>query len=55
MSVLISDKLFLDYLQCKYKAYLKFSGKNGVNDEYDKFLDNQNASYLRRAREPLTE
>ena len=51
MSVPISDRLFLDYLQCKYKAYLKLAGKSGIKGDYEKFLDDQNALYRGCARE----
>ncbi len=51
MSVPISEKLFLYYLQCKYKAFLKRSGKNGVRSEYEQFIDYQNTSYRLCARE----
>jgi hypothetical protein len=51
MSVPISDRLFLNYLQCKYKAYLKLTGKSGVKGDYEKFLDDQSSSYRRCARE----
>ena len=47
----ISDRLFLNYLQCKYKAYLKLLGKRGIKGDYEKFFDDQNASYRRCARE----
>ena len=51
MSVPISDRLFLNYLQCKYKAYLKLAGKSGIKGEYEKFLDDQNVSYRHYARD----
>jgi len=51
MSVPISDKLFLNYLQCKYKAYLKLAGKCGVKGNYEIFLDDKSSSYRRYARE----
>ena len=51
MSVPISDRLFLSYLQCKYKAYLKLAGKSGVKGDYEIFLDDQSSSYRRCARE----
>ncbi len=46
----ISDKLFLNYLQCKYKAYLKLAGKNGIKSGYEQFLDDQNKAYRHSAR-----
>lgn len=51
MSVPISDRLFLNYLQCKYKAYLKLAGKCGIKGEYEIFLDAQSSAYRRSARE----
>jgi len=51
MSVPISDRLFLNYLQCKYKAYLKLAGKCGTKGECEIFLDDQSATYRRNARE----
>lgn len=50
MSGPISDKTFLDYLQCKYKAYLKLSGKSGTKGDYEKYLDDQADIYRRSAR-----
>ncbi len=47
----ISDKIFLNYLQCKYKAYLKFYDKTGIMSDYEKFSKEQNTSYRRSARE----
>ena len=49
----ISDKLFMNYLQCKYKGYLKLSGKTGIKGEYEKFRDGLIDSYRLRAREYL--
>ena len=51
MSVPISDSLFLDYLQCEYKAYLKLSGGSGVRGDFEKFQDKKNAEYRQQARE----
>jgi predicted RecB family nuclease len=51
MSVPISDRLFLDYLQCKYKAYLKLLGKSGVKSDFEKFQDEKHVEYRQRARE----
>ena len=51
LAVPISDKLFLNYLQCKYKAYLKLSGKTGIKGDYEKIIEGQNASYQSCARE----
>jgi len=53
MSVPISDRLFIDYLQCEYKAYLKLSGKTGVRTDFEKFQDKNQAEYRQRAREHL--
>ena len=53
MPVPISDRLFMDYLQCKYKAYLKFSGKIGVKSDFEIYQDDKNADYRQRAREHL--
>ncbi len=51
MPVPISDKLFIDYLQCKHKAFLKLSGKSGVKSDFEKFQDENHAEYCQRARE----
>jgi predicted RecB family nuclease len=51
MTVPISDRLFVAYLQCKYKAYLKLAGKSGIKGDYEIFLVNKNTSYRRWARE----
>lgn len=50
----ISDRLFLDYLQCKHKAFLKLSGKIGVKSDFEKYQDENHAEYCRRARERLS-
>jgi len=49
----ISDRLFLDYLQCKHKAFLKLSGESGVKSDFEKFQDENHAEYCLRARERL--
>lgn len=51
MSVPISDRLFLDYLQCKYKAYLKLSGKSGIKSDFEAFQDEKLIAYRCRAGE----
>ncbi len=51
MTVPISDRLFVAYLQCKYKAYLKLAGKSGIKGDCENSLDNENAAYRRCARE----
>jgi len=53
MSVPISDSLFLDYLQCKYKAYLKLLGESGGRGDFEKFQDKKTAEYRQQAREHL--
>lgn len=53
MSVPISDSLFLDYLQCEYKAYLKLSGESGVRNDFEKVQDKKHAEYRQQAREHL--
>jgi len=50
----ISDKLFLDYLQCKYKAFLNLSGKSGVKSDFETFQDETHVEYCQRARERLS-
>lgn len=47
----ISNRIFVDYLQCKHKAFLKLSGKSGVKSDFEKFHDKNYAEYCRRARE----
>lgn len=54
MPVPISDRLFLDYLQCKHKAFLKLSGESGVKSYFEKFQDENHAEYCQRARERLS-
>lgn len=49
----ISDRLFLHYLQCHHKAFLKLSGKRGVKSEFEIFQDENYAKYCKRARERL--
>ncbi len=51
MSAPISYRLFLDYLQCRYKAYLKLSGKSGIKHDFEKFQDEKLIAYRLRARE----
>jgi|GEM_PF-2745830 len=51
MPIPISDRLFIDYLRCKYKAYLKFSGKSGVKSDFEIYQDDKHAEYRQRARE----
>lgn len=51
MSVPISDRLFLDYLQCKYKAYLKLSGKSGIKSDFETFQDEKLIAYRCRVGE----
>jgi hypothetical protein len=51
MSVQISDRLFRNYLHCKYKAYQILSGKSGVRGDYEKFQDDLIKSYRLQARE----
>jgi len=53
MPIQISDRLFIDYLRCRYKAYLKFSGKIGVKSDFEIYQDDRNAEYRNRAREHL--
>ena len=53
MPIPISDRLFIDYLRCRYKAYLKFSGKIGVKSDLEIYQDDRNAEYRNRAREHL--
>ena len=53
MPIPISDRLFIDYLRCKYKAYLKFSGKSGVKSDFEIYQDDKTAEYRQRAREHL--
>lgn len=53
MPVPISDRLFLDYLQCKNKASLKLSGKSCVKSDFEIFQDENHAEYCQRARERL--
>ena len=51
MPIPISDRLFIDYLRCKYKAYLKFSGKSGVKSDFEIYQDDKHTEYRQRARE----
>jgi hypothetical protein len=54
MQVPISDRLFIDYLQCNHKAFLKLSGKIGVKTDFEKLRDENYTGYCRRARELLS-
>lgn len=53
MPIPISDRLFIDYIRCKYKAYLKFSGESGVKGDLEIYQDDKHAEYRQRAREHL--
>jgi predicted RecB family nuclease len=53
MQIQISERLFLDFLQCKLKAFLNFSGRSGVKTEFDEFRDENYAEYCKRARKCL--
>ena len=44
----ISDDLFRDFLNCKYKAFLKISGKCGQKSDYE----NLQVALLRDYRQP---
>jgi hypothetical protein len=46
----ISDGLFIDYLQCKHKAYLKQTGKIGIKNDWVKYQESRNDNYRQRAR-----
>ncbi len=48
MTVRISNSVFIDYLNCNYKAYLKINGGVGEKTDYD-MLQN---SLLNEYREP---
>jgi len=46
----ISDELFIDYLQCKHKAYLKQTDKIGIKHDWEKYQESRNDNYRQRAR-----
>jgi predicted RecB family nuclease len=53
MPVPISDRLFWDYLNCKYKAFRKLSGESCLKSDFEKYQDENHAEYCQRARESL--
>ncbi len=53
MQIRISGKLFLDFLQCKQKAFLKLTGKNGVKTDFDKYQDENIVEYFKLARDRI--
>ncbi|MDO9462728.1 MAG: TM0106 family RecB-like putative nuclease, partial [Deltaproteobacteria bacterium] len=46
----IPGELFTDFLNCKYKAYLKHSGKSGKKSDFEKFQCTLLQGYQHRAR-----
>jgi hypothetical protein len=53
MDISISNELFLDFLNCRYKVYLKLTGKFGNKTDFEKFQNKMLQSYQHRAREHL--
>ena len=53
MAAPISNDLFRDFLQCKYKAYLKISGKCGQKSDYEKLDIQLSEEYRRLATDHL--
>ena len=54
MKALISYELFLDYLKCQYKAYLKATGKPGIKSGFHELEVELKKDYVNRARENLS-
>jgi predicted RecB family nuclease len=46
----ISNSLFLSFVLCRYKAYLKLSGQQGSKSDFAVLLDEKAASYRRLAQ-----
>jgi len=53
MKARISPELFLDYLQCQYKVYLKATGKSGIKSDFQKLEIELKQEYVNRARDNL--
>ena len=53
MNTTISTDLFIDYLICPHKAYLKTKGKSGRRSEYEKLQIHLAKDYQSRAEEHL--
>ena len=53
MSIPISNELFRDFLNCKYKAYLKLSGKCGQKSDYESLDIQLSEEYRRLANDHL--
>lgn len=53
MKVRITNKLFLDFVECKYKAYIKLTGKCGQKSEFEEFRNQQLQQYHAQARQHL--
>jgi predicted RecB family nuclease len=53
--LLITDKIFIEFLKCKYKAYLKIKGLQGHVSEYQELQDYLEEQYRINARNRLCE
>lgn len=53
MKARISPELFLDYLKCQYKVYLKATGKSGTKSDFQKLEVELKQEYVNRARNNL--
>lgn len=51
----ISNELYVDFLNCKYKAYLKVTGVSGATSDYHELEATLKANYITRARRYLLE
>ncbi|MFQ5493728.1 MAG: hypothetical protein ACE5DX_06250 [Candidatus Dojkabacteria bacterium] len=53
MKVRITNELFSDFAECKYKAYIKLTGKCGQKSEFEEFRNQQLQQYHAQARQHL--
>ncbi|UCE53475.1 MAG: TM0106 family RecB-like putative nuclease [Desulfobacterales bacterium] len=53
MSYLITNEIFSDYLNCKYKVFLKFTGKTATKTEYEKLQKRLLQKYRQYVRKSL--
>ena len=49
----ITNRTLVDYLFCKYKAYLVLKGKTGIPHDYDMLMKELAQAYRARAAEAL--
>ncbi len=51
----INNQIFTDFLNCKYKAYLKLQGKTGQRSEYGSLEASLSAEYQERAQKHVAD